>query len=76
MIRRAPVGSVLRRCVDAGLGLVAVTDHNNIRGGLEARERGGLPVVGRGGNQVGAGGCYRVVSGGGGAAGVAGAGNG
>ena len=41
----APVGSVLRRCADAGLGLVAVTDHNNIRGGLEARERGGLPVV-------------------------------
>lgn len=41
----APVGSVLRRCGEAGLGLVAVTDHNSIRGGLEARERGGAGVV-------------------------------
>ena len=41
----APVDSVLRRCVDSGLGLVAITDHDNIRGGLEARERGGLPVI-------------------------------
>ena len=41
----APVASVLRRCRDAGLGLVAVTDHDSIRGGLEARERGGLPVI-------------------------------
>lgn len=37
----APVGSVLRRCGEAGLGLVAVTDHNSIRGGLAARELGG-----------------------------------
>lgn len=42
----APVGSVLRRCQDSGLGLVAITDHDNIRGGLEARERSdGFPVI-------------------------------
>ena len=41
----APVTSVLQRCQDSGLGLVAVTDHDNIRGGLEAREIGGLPVI-------------------------------
>ena len=41
----APVSSVLQRCRDGGLGLVAITDHNNIRGGLEAREKGGLPVI-------------------------------
>ena len=42
----APVESVLHRCQDRGLGLVAVTDHDNIRGGLEARERAaGFPVI-------------------------------
>ena len=41
----APVDSVLRRCRDSGLGLVAITDHDNIRGGLEARERGEFPVI-------------------------------
>ena len=41
----APVSSVLQRCRDSGLGMVAITDHNNIRGGLEAREKGGLPVI-------------------------------
>ena len=42
----APVSSVLRRCRDSGLGLVAVTDHDNIRGGLEARESAaGFPVI-------------------------------
>ena len=41
----APVDSVLQRCRESGLGLVAITDHNNILGGLEARERGGLPVI-------------------------------
>ena len=42
----APVSSVLQRCRDSGLGLVAVTDHDNIRGGLEARERAaGFPVI-------------------------------
>ena len=41
----APVESVLRRSRDSGLGLVAITDHDNIRGGLEARDRGGLAVI-------------------------------
>lgn len=42
----APVESVLQRCRDNGLGLVAITDHDNIRGGLEARERAaGFPVI-------------------------------
>ena len=42
----APVSSVLQRCRDSGLGLVAVTDHDNIRGGLEAREAAaGFPVI-------------------------------
>ena len=42
----APVDSVLQRCEDSGLGLVAITDHDNIRGGLEARERAaGFPVI-------------------------------
>jgi predicted metal-dependent phosphoesterase TrpH len=42
----APVDSVLQRCRDSGLGLVAVTDHDNIRGGLEAREKSnGFPVI-------------------------------
>ena len=42
----APVASVLQRCRDSGLGLVAITDHDNIRGGLEARERSaGFPVI-------------------------------
>ncbi|CAI8005658.1 Uncharacterized protein MJ1587 [Geodia barretti] len=42
----APVDSVLRRCQDSGLGMVAITDHDNIRGGLEARERAaGFPVI-------------------------------
>ena len=42
----APVGSVLQRCKDSGLGLVAITDHDNIRGGLEAREKSdGFPVI-------------------------------
>ena len=42
----APVDSVLQRCEDSGLGMVAITDHDNIRGGLEARERAaGFPVI-------------------------------
>ena len=41
----APVSSVLQRCQDSGLGMVAITDHDNIRGALEARERGGFPVI-------------------------------
>ena len=39
------MGSILQRCRDSGLGLVAITDHDNILGGLEAREKGGLPVI-------------------------------
>ena len=41
----APVRSVLERCRRAGLGLVAITDHNNIRGALEARDAGDFPVI-------------------------------
>ena len=42
----ATVGSVLQRCQNSGLGLVAITDHDNIRGGLEAREKSdGFPVI-------------------------------
>ena len=41
----APVSSVLERCRDGGLGMVAITDHDSIRGGLEAREKGGFPVI-------------------------------
>lgn len=41
----APVRSVLDRCRDSGLGLVAITDHNNIRGALEAREVAVFPVI-------------------------------
>ena len=42
----APVSSVLQRCRDSGLGLVAITDHDNIRGGWEARETAaGFPVI-------------------------------
>ena len=41
----APVASVIRRCRDMGLGLVAITDHNNIRGGLEGRETAEFPVI-------------------------------
>ena len=42
----APVSSVLQRCRDCGLGMVAVTDHDSIRGGLEARERAdGFQVI-------------------------------
>ena len=31
----APIASVVRRCLQAGLDVVAVTDHDNIRGALE-----------------------------------------
>ncbi len=41
----APVASVLQRCRGSGLGLVAITDHDNIRGGLEAREMSSFPVI-------------------------------
>ncbi len=41
----APVRSVLDRCRQTGLELVAITDHNNIRGALEAREVADFPVI-------------------------------
>ncbi len=41
----APVRSVLDRCRDSGLGLLAITDHNNILGALEAREAADFPVI-------------------------------
>ena len=41
----ASVPSVVRRCRESGLGLVAVTDHNNIRGGMEARDLSDIPVI-------------------------------
>ena len=41
----ASVQSVLDWCRGSGLGLVAITDHNNIRGALEAREAAVFPVI-------------------------------
>ena len=41
----APVRSVLERCRESGLGLVAITDHNNIDGALEARSARLFPVI-------------------------------
>ncbi len=40
-----PVPVMVRRCRDAGLGLIAVTDHNTIDGALRAREMSELPVI-------------------------------
>ena len=39
------VRALLRRCEQTGLGLIAVTDHNSIEGGLRAREEGRIPVI-------------------------------
>ncbi len=39
------VRALLRRCEQAGLGLIAVTDHNSIEGGLRAREAARIPVI-------------------------------
>ena len=39
------VRALLRRCEQAGLGLIAVTDHNSIEGGLRAREEARIPVI-------------------------------
>ncbi len=41
----APVRTVLDRCRRSGLGLVAITDHNNIDGALAAREADEFPVI-------------------------------
>ena len=40
-----PVRAMVRRCRDAGLGLIAVTDHNTIEGALRAREISEIPVI-------------------------------
>ena len=40
-----PVRSLVRRCQSQGLGLIAVTDHNSIEGGLRAREIANFPVI-------------------------------
>jgi predicted metal-dependent phosphoesterase TrpH len=40
-----PVRSLVRRCQSQGLGLIAVTDHNSIEGGLRAREMADFPVI-------------------------------
>lgn len=37
--------AVMRRCREQGLGIVAVTDHNNIDGALAAREIADIPVI-------------------------------
>lgn len=41
----APIPSVVERCRRSGLGLVAITDHNNIRGALEVRDIAPFPVI-------------------------------
>lgn len=39
------IRSLLQRCEQAGLGLIAVTDHNTISGALRARELATIPVI-------------------------------
>ena len=39
------VRALLQRCEQAGLGLIAVTDHNSIEGALRAREADRIPVI-------------------------------
>ena len=39
------VRALLERCEQTGLGLIAVTDHNSIEGGLRAREADRIPVI-------------------------------
>ena len=41
----APIASVVRRCLQAGLDLVAVTDHDNIRGALDVRNVAPFQVI-------------------------------
>ena len=41
----APIPSVVERCQKAGLGVVAITDHGNIRGALEVRSVAPFPVI-------------------------------
>ena len=41
----APIASVMKHCQNAGLGLVAITDHNNIQGALEVRSAAPFQVI-------------------------------
>ena len=41
----APVRSVAEHCRETGLGLVAITDHNDIRGALAVREIADITVI-------------------------------
>ncbi len=41
----APVESVVEHCSKAGLGMVAITDHDNIRGALEVQKVAPFPVI-------------------------------
>lgn len=42
---QSPIPSVVERCRKAGLGPVAITDHNSIRGALEVRDLATFPVI-------------------------------
>ena len=42
---RAPIKSVVEHCQRAGLGLVAITDHDNIRGALEVQSAAPFQVI-------------------------------
>ena len=41
----SPIASVVNHCQNAGLGLVAITDHNNIQGALEVRSAAPFQVI-------------------------------
>ena len=41
----APIASVVKHCQQAGLGLVAITDHNNIQGALEVQRAAPFQVI-------------------------------
>ncbi len=40
-----PVKDILKRAKKIGLGAIAITDHNEIKGALEARKLGIIPVI-------------------------------
>ena len=42
---QAPISSVVEHCRKSGLGPVAITDHNSIRGALEVQEVAPFPVI-------------------------------
>ena len=41
----APIASVVKQCQKGGLGVVAITDHDNIRGALEVKSIAPFPVI-------------------------------